>query len=57
MEGLSQLKHLIQERDWMCKLDLEDEYFSFPLDQIRKKFGRFLWKSTLYQFMPLRKIL
>ena len=57
MAGLSQLKHLIQERDWMCKLDLEDEYFSFPLDQIGKKFGRFLWKSTLYQFMPLRKIL
>ena len=32
MEGLSQLKHIIQEGDWMCKLDLKDEYFSVPLD-------------------------
>ena len=32
MEGLSQLKHIIQEGDWMCKLDLKDAYFSVPLD-------------------------
>ena len=30
MEGLSQLKHLIQEEDWMCKLDQKDTYFSVP---------------------------
>ena len=32
MEGLSQLKHLIQEGDWMCKLGLKDAYFTSPLD-------------------------
>ena len=32
MEDVSQLKHIIQEGDWMCKLDLKDEYFSVPLD-------------------------
>ena len=38
MEGLSQLKHLIQEKDWMCKLDLKDAYFSVLLDrkEVRK---------------------
>ena len=30
MEGLSQLKHIIQEGDWMCKLDLKEAYFSVP---------------------------
>ena len=48
MEGLSQLKHLIQEKDWMCKLDLKDAYFS-----VERKFVRFQWKGTLYEFMCL----
>ena len=33
MEGLSQLKHLAQEEDCICKVDLKDPYFSVPLDQ------------------------
>ena len=53
MEGLSQLKHIIQEGDWMCKLDLKDAYFSVPLDQNSRKFVRFQWKGTLYEFMCL----
>ena len=46
MEGLSQLKHIIQEGDWMCKLDLKDAYFSVPLDRNSRKFVRFQWKET-----------
>ena len=38
LEGLSQLKHIIQEGDWMCKLDLKDAYFSVPLDRNSRKF-------------------
>ena len=53
MEGLSQLKHLIQEGDGMCKLDLKDAYFSEPLDRHSRKFVRFQWKGTLYEFMCL----
>ena len=41
MEGLSQLKHIIQEGDWMFKLDLKDAYFSVPLDRNSRKFLRF----------------
>ena len=37
MEGLSQLKHLIQEGDWLRKLDMNDAYFSAPLDQNSRK--------------------
>ena len=41
MEGLSQLKHITQEGDWMFKLDLKDAYFSVPLDRNSRKFLRF----------------
>ena len=47
MEGLSQLKFLVQEGDWMCKLHLKDAYFSVPLDQNSRKFVKFLRKGTL----------
>lgn len=50
---LSQLKHLIQERDWMCKLDLKDRYFSIPLDQDSRKFVSSRQKGTFCEFMCL----
>ena len=36
IEGLPHLKHIIQEGDWMCKLDLKDAYFSVPFEEVRK---------------------
>ena len=53
MEGLSQLKHIIQEGDWMFKLDLKDAYFSVPLDRNSRKFLRFQRNGTLYEFICL----
>ena len=53
MEGLSQLKHLIQERNWMCKPDLKEAYFIVPLDWSSKKFARLHRNGTLYEFMWL----
>ena len=47
IEGLSQLKHLIQEGDWMCKLDLKEAYLSVSLDRNFRKFVRFQWKGTV----------
>ena len=41
MEGLFRLNHIIQGEDWMCKLNLKDEYFSVPLDQNSRKFVKF----------------
>ena len=37
----------------MCKLDLKDAYFSVPLDRNSRKFIRFQWKGTLYEFICL----
>ena len=31
MEGLQNLKYMLQKEDYMCKLDLEDAYFSVLL--------------------------
>ena len=53
MQDLSQLKHIIQEGDWMCKLDLKDAYFTVPLDQNSRKFVRFQWKGNPYEFVCL----
>ena len=47
IEGISQLKHIIQEGDWMCKLDLKEAYLSVSLDQNFRKFVRFQWKGTV----------
>ena len=53
MEGLKDLKHLLQEGDWMCKLDLKDAYFSVPLGTRSRKLVRFRWKGKLYEFLCL----
>ena len=50
MEDIYKLKHLIQKGNLMCNLDLKGAYFSVPSDQNLRKFLRFLWKGTLYEF-------
>ena len=34
MEGLQNLKYMLQKGDYMYKLDLKDAYFSVPLEKI-----------------------
>ena len=41
LKYIKQLKYIIREGDWMCKLGLKDAYFSVPLDQNSRKFVRF----------------
>ena len=50
MEGLKDLKNILKEGDWMCKLDLKDAYFSVPLNPKSRKLIRFVWKGVLYEF-------
>ena len=33
MEGLQNLKYMLQKGDYMCKLDSKDAYFSVPLEK------------------------
>ena len=53
MEGLHCLKYLLQQGDWMCKIDLKDAYFTIPLSEKSQKYIRFRWEGTLYEFLCL----
>ena len=47
MEGLHLLKDMLQEGDYMCKIDLKDA------NPESRKFLRFLWQGNLYVFRCL----
>ena len=53
MEGLNLLQSMLQEKDFMCKLDLKDAYFCVPLKKESRKYVRFQWEVTLYEFLSL----
>ena len=53
MEGLVCLRKLLQEVDYMCKLDMKDAYFSVPLHQSSTNYARFSWSGNLYEFLCL----
>lgn len=53
MEGLNYLKFMLEEGDFMCKLDMKDAYFSIPLLKESRKLIRFLWSANLYEFLCL----
>ena len=53
MEGLHCLKYVLQKRDYMCKIDLKNAYFSVPLHKDSRKLVRFLWAGNLYEFLCL----
>ena len=53
MEALFLLKEILQEGEYMCKIDLKDAYFLVPLNQKFQKFVSFKWKNLLYQFLCL----
>ena len=53
MEGLHLMKDLLQEGDYMCKIDLHDTYFTIPINQKYRKYLRLIWERTLYEFLCL----
>ena len=53
MKGLQNLKHMLQKRYYMYKLDLKDAYFSVPLKKNSRHFVRFRWSGNLYKFLCL----
>ena len=53
MEGLHLLPDLIQQGDWMIKLDLKDAYLQVPIHQDHQKFLVIEWNNLFYQFRCL----
>ena len=50
MEGINTLRDILQDKDWMGKLDLSDAYLTAP---VHHKNTRFHWKGQSYQFKSL----
>jgi len=53
MEDIRNLKDILQENDFMAKLDLWEAYFSIPMAEESRKFLQFKWKRKCFQFTCL----
>ena len=50
IEGLSMLKEIIRENDWLVKIDLKDAYLTLPMHVDSQPFLQFLWDGKKYQY-------
>ena len=46
MVGMYLIKDLLQEHDFLIKIDPEDVYFGIPLDKSSRKYIRFQWEGN-----------
>ena len=53
MEGIHKVKELLREGDWTCSVDLKDAYLSVAIAESHRKFLRFIWEDTTYEFTCL----
>ena len=53
MEDIRCAKDLITNGDHMCKLYLKDAYLSISIHQSCRKFLRFNWQGTVYEYTAL----
>ena len=53
MEDIHCVKDLLNIGDYMCKLDLKDAYLSIPITQSHRKYLKFAWQGTVYQYNVL----
>ena len=53
MEGAKVIRDILQKDDWMVSIDLKDAYLSVPVAKEDRRFLRFRWKGTLYEFQCL----
>src|SRR5205085_1311999 len=54
MEGVPALRDIVEEKDYMCKLDLKDAYVVTPVHQREsRQFLTFLHKGKVYQYKTL----
>ena len=53
MDSLHTIAKLIRKDCFMASIDLKDAYYSVPISRKDRKYLRFLWQSTLFQFTCL----
>jgi len=53
MESLQSAVQLLKKDYWMAVLDLKDAYYSVPINPQHRKFLRFEFKGSLYEFTYL----
>ena len=53
MEGLHLLKGILEQGDYQYKLDLKDAYFCVSLNKQSRKYVRFEWEDSVYEFLCL----
>ena len=53
MDGMKELKSLIQKDQWLIKIDLKHAYWHIPIWEPHQKLMKFRWKEKLYQMLVL----
>ncbi|CAC5393416.1 unnamed protein product [Mytilus coruscus] len=53
MEGLFMIKDLLKVGDFMLKIDLKEAYSVLSISQNHRKFLRFKWEGTLFEYTAL----
>ena len=53
MEGMHFIKDLLQEHDFLIKIDLKGAYFGILLDESSRKYIRLQWEGNLSEFFCL----
>ena len=50
METSQSVRLAVRPEDWMASVDLKDAYFQIPMHPESRRFLRFVWKGTPFQF-------
>ena len=53
METVASVRSSIKKKDFMATIDLKDAYFQIPVHLESRKYLRFVWEETMYQFKVL----
>ena len=53
MENISSLKQMLNQNDFMVKLDLKDAYLTVGVHEQSQPYLRFVWQGQSYQFQAL----
>ena len=53
IEELHLIKKILEQGDYLWKLDLKDVFFCVPLNKHSRKYVRFEWEGSLYEFLSL----